>query len=74
MLAKLVVKKLDGEEVLPRALGSKLAFDIDLDEENLGDFVEGGGGVELLAVADDVVAFVEQVREFVLLEDLQACE
>ena len=51
---------------------SQLAFDIDLDEQNLGDFVEGGDGVELFAVADDVVALVEQVGEFVFLEDLQS--
>ncbi len=72
VLPKLVVKILDGEEVLPRALGPQFSIDIDLHEENLGDFVKGSGGVELLAIADDVMAIVEQFREFVFLEDFQA--
>ena len=59
---------------LPLLLGLEFSFHEDLDEENLGDFVEGGGGVALLPIADDVVALVEQVGELVLLEDLQALD
>ena len=48
-----------------------LALDPDLDEQHLGDLVERGGGVQLLAVADDVVALVQQVGELVFFEDLE---
>jgi hypothetical protein len=74
VLAKLVVKILDAKEVLPRAFVPKLSFNIDLHKENLGDFVKSSGRVELLTIADDVVAFVKQLCKFVLLENLQTCQ
>jgi hypothetical protein len=56
---------------LPLLLAAQLAFDPDLDEQHLGDFVEGRCRIEVLAVANDVVARMEQVGELVFLEGLQ---
>ena len=62
------------EKVLAPPFLLQLALDPDLHEQHLGDFVEGRGGIEMLAIADDVVALVEQVRKFVFLENLQLCQ
>lgn len=69
--ADLVVQVIGGKDVDAAALRFQLAFDIDLDKEDLGDLIERGRGIEFLAIADDVVTLVEQVGEFVLFEDFQ---
>lgn len=61
-------EEFDGEEVLAFALFLEAALDHDFHEEDFGDFVEGGCGVEVLVVADDVVARVEEVGEFLAFE------
>ena len=74
MSPSLLLEELDAEQVLALLLGLEFPFDEDLDEEDLGDFVEGGDRIAFLPVPDDVVALVEQVGELVLLEDLQALD
>ena len=68
------VQEVSREQVLSLSSGAEAALDADLHEQDLGDLVKGGGRVLLLAVPNDVVALVEQVRELVLLEDLEPRE
>lgn len=42
-----------------------------VNEKNFGDFIERGGGIEMVAVANDVVAFAQQFGEVVFLENLE---
>ena len=60
------------EQIAPLALLPHPALGPDFHEENLGDLVERGSGVEVLAVANDVVALVEQVGKLVLPEGAEA--
>lgn len=67
----LLVQEVSREQLLSLSSGAEATLDRDLHEQDLGDLVEGGGRVLLLAVPNHVVALVEQVRELVLLEDLK---
>jgi len=71
IITDLPIQDFSGEDVVAPALLLELAFDVHFDEQNLGDLIERGRGIELLAVADDVVAFVQQVRERGFFEDLE---
>ena len=68
MFAELVVKIFNIEKILALPLCAKLAFHVNLDEE---DFIERRRRVEFFAVADDVVALMKKVGEFVLFEGLE---
>jgi hypothetical protein len=70
----LIVEIFSAEQILPLPLLLHLTLNPSLHEEDLGDLVEGGSGIEVLAVADDVVARVEEVGELVLLEGLEPLE
>ena len=69
-LGNLGFQEIDREEILALFAFLQPALDPDLNEEDFGDLVEGGGGVEMLVVSDDVVALVEQVGKFLALERL----
>ena len=71
VFAKLRIEPVGRKEVLPLPLAPQFAFDPNLDEQHLGDFVEGRRRVQVFAVANDVVAGMEQVGKFVFLERLQ---
>ena len=74
VLADLFVEELDTENVLPLLLLFHLSLDPCLDKEDLCDLIERGGRVEVLPVADDIVALVEKVGELVFLEGLETLE
>ena len=74
IVGNLLFKERDGEQVVAPLPALQAAFDVNLDEQNFGDFVERRHGVYLLAIPDDVVALVQQVGELVFLEGLQAGE
>ena len=69
VVTKLLLHDFDCEEVFLLLLPAHLPLDIDFHEENFSDLIERGGRVELVAVADDVVALVKEVGELVFLED-----
>ena len=68
MLAELSVEVIDIEQVLTLPLCSKFPLHIDLHEKNLRDFIKGCSGIELLAIANDVVTLMEKIGELVFLE------
>ena len=71
MLAELLVEKFGGEEVLASTFRTHLAFDVHLYEKDFRDFVKGCSRIQFFAVANDVVASMEQIRKLIFLECLE---
>ena len=71
MNLRLFIEKIRGEKISAVASTPQAALETDLHEKHLGDFIERSGGVKMLAVADGVVALVEQVGKLVFLENFQ---
>jgi hypothetical protein len=71
MFADLFVQEFDVEEILALPFRAKFSLYIDLHEKDFGDLIEGGGGIKLFPVANNVVALVEQIGELVLFEGFE---
>ena len=68
-LVGLLVEVISGETVAAVAPAQQAAFETHLHEKHLVDFIERGGGIKMFAIANDVVALVQQVGELVFLEN-----
>src|SRR5690606_41076446 len=72
ILRYLVLQNIHGKKIGLATPGKKLALHIDLDEEHLGDFIKCSCRVFLFTVSNDVVAFMEKIGKFLLLEGAQS--